>query len=113
MSPSRWHFRLWKPRHLRFPAWMVEVESIFGQIKHNKGFRLFLLRGLEKVEIEFGLIAIAHNLQKLWKLVFEGGDGGKFKLDLIFTLLKRLIFMLKSLVSQKFLLSQVNFVISY
>ncbi len=44
---------------------MVEVESVFGQIKHNNLFRRFSLRGLSKVFIEFGLIAIAHNLRKL------------------------------------------------
>jgi len=32
---------------------MIEVESVFGQIKHNGNFRLFLLRGLPKVTTEF------------------------------------------------------------
>jgi transposase len=41
-----------------------EVEATFGAIKHNKGFRRFRLRGLDKVEIEAGLLAIAHNLSK-------------------------------------------------
>lgn len=45
----------------------VEVESVFGQIKHNRQFRRFLLRGLEKVNIEYGLAAIAHNLMKWGK----------------------------------------------
>jgi hypothetical protein len=44
----------------------IEVESVFGQIKRNKGFRRFVLRGLEKVYIEIGLIAIVHNIQKLF-----------------------------------------------
>ncbi|MGQ9512428.1 transposase [Thermodesulfitimonas sp.] len=43
----------------------VEVESVFGQIKGNWSFRRFLLRGLEKVKIEWGLLCIAHNLAKL------------------------------------------------
>jgi transposase len=42
----------------------VEVEPIFGNIKQNKKFKRFLLRGIEKVKIEFGLVAIAHNLMK-------------------------------------------------
>lgn len=42
-----------------------DVESVFGNLKHNKGFRRFMLRGLEKVEIEVGLLAIAHNLMKI------------------------------------------------
>ena len=42
-----------------------DVEPVFAQIKHNKGFKRFFLRGQNKVEIETGLIAIAHNLRKL------------------------------------------------
>jgi transposase len=42
-----------------------KVEAVFGNIKHNKGFKRFMLRGLEKVTTEIGLIAIAHNLQRL------------------------------------------------
>lgn len=41
-----------------------KVEAVFGNIKQNKGFRRFFLRGLEKVNIEIGLIALAHNLQR-------------------------------------------------
>jgi transposase len=43
----------------------VDVEAVFGIIKGNKNYRKFLLRGLEKVEIEVGLLALAHNLGKL------------------------------------------------
>jgi len=43
----------------------IEVESVFGQIKHNKSFRRFLLRGIEKVNLEWGLISMAHNLMKI------------------------------------------------
>jgi hypothetical protein len=43
----------------------VEVESVFGQTKHNRGFRRFLLRGLAKVTTEWGLLCIAHNMQKV------------------------------------------------
>jgi transposase len=39
-----------------------KVEAVFGNIKHNKGFKRLNLRGLEKAEIEVGLIALAHNL---------------------------------------------------
>jgi len=55
----------------------VEPESVFGQIKQNKGFKRFTLRGLPKVEIEFGLVAIAHNLQKLWKWLLEPDNREK------------------------------------
>jgi transposase len=43
----------------------VEVESVFGHIKHNMHFRRFHLRGLEKVKTEWGLVCIAHNMRKL------------------------------------------------
>lgn len=38
------------------------IERAFGDIKHNKKFRSFLLRGMEKVKIEFNLACLAHNL---------------------------------------------------
>jgi hypothetical protein len=43
----------------------VEVETFFGKVKHNMGFRRFHLRGLEKVKTEWGLVCIAHNMRKL------------------------------------------------
>jgi transposase len=42
-----------------------EIEAVFGMIKSNRNFRRFMLRGLEKVEIEAGLLALAHNLKKM------------------------------------------------
>lgn len=41
------------------------VEPVFGQIKQARGFRQFLLRGVEKVKAEWALICTAHNLTKL------------------------------------------------
>jgi transposase len=41
------------------------VEPVFGQIKHARGFRQFLLRGTEKVSGEWSLICTVHNLLKL------------------------------------------------
>lgn len=41
-----------------------DVEATFAAIKHNKGFRRFMMKGLDKVEIEAGLLALAHNLAK-------------------------------------------------
>jgi hypothetical protein len=43
----------------------IEIESCFGDIKHNMGFRRFHLRGLKKVSTEITLVAIAHNLRKM------------------------------------------------
>ncbi len=45
----------------------MEVEAVIGNIKHNLGFKKFLLRGIEKVDIEAGLISIAHNLIKIFR----------------------------------------------
>lgn len=43
------------------------VEPVFGQIKQARGFRQFLLRGIEKVKGEWSLICTTHNLLKLWR----------------------------------------------
>ena len=49
-------------------AWrMATVEPVFGQIKQGRGFRQFLLRGLEKVNGEWSLICTTHNLLKLFR----------------------------------------------
>lgn len=45
----------------------ADVEATFGNIKWNKKFKRFLLRGKEKTSVEIGLISIAHNLAKLAK----------------------------------------------
>lgn len=50
---------------------LSEVEQTFGQIKGNKGFRRFLLRSLPKISIEVGLLALAHNFQKISKLLYN------------------------------------------
>ena len=41
------------------------VEAVFGNIKQNKKFTRFMLRGKENVLIECSLIALAHNLAKM------------------------------------------------
>lgn len=43
------------------------VEPVFGQIKEARGFRRFLLRGLQNVRCEFDLVALTHNLLKLFR----------------------------------------------
>lgn len=47
----------------------VDVETVFGDIKQNQGFRRFNLRGLEKVNAEFGLVAMAHNIKKVGTMI--------------------------------------------
>jgi len=43
------------------------VEPPFGQIKHCRGFRQFLLRGLENMRGEWKLVCLTHNLLKLFR----------------------------------------------
>jgi len=44
------------------------VEPVFGQIKQARGFRQFLLRGMEKVRGEWALICMTHNILKFHKI---------------------------------------------
>jgi len=46
------------------------VEPVFGQIKHGRGFRQFLLRGVEKVRGEWSLICLTHNVLKYYGLIY-------------------------------------------
>jgi len=43
------------------------VEPVFGQIKERRGFRRFLFRGSKKVEAEWQIICLTHNLVKLFR----------------------------------------------
>ncbi|MDQ7785968.1 MAG: transposase, partial [Desulfomonilaceae bacterium] len=43
------------------------VEPVFGQIKEARGIRSFLMRGLAKVQAEWDLICLTHNVLKLWR----------------------------------------------
>jgi transposase len=45
----------------------VIVEPVFGQIKEARGFRRFLLRGLDAIRGEWCLICLTHNLLKVWR----------------------------------------------
>jgi len=49
------------------------VEPVFGQIKQVRGFRQFLLRGLEKVSAEWDLVCLSHNLLKLFRCSWGAG----------------------------------------
>ena len=42
------------------------VEPVFGQIKQARGFRQFLLRGLRKVQGEWALLCMTHNILKVY-----------------------------------------------
>ena len=47
------------------------VEPVFGQIKQVRGFRQFLLRGLEKVQMEWALVCLTHNILKLHRIIYS------------------------------------------
>lgn len=49
----------------------VEVESAFGNLKQNKGFTRFMLRGIDKVALETGLLAVAINLKKMARILHK------------------------------------------
>ena len=44
------------------------VEPVFGIIKEALGFRRFLMRGLEKVDLEWTLVTTSYNLKRLFNL---------------------------------------------
>jgi hypothetical protein len=46
----------------------VIVEPVFAQVKHVRGFRQFLLRGLQQVEAEWLLVCMTHNLLQLFRV---------------------------------------------
>ena len=43
------------------------AEPVFGQIKEARGFRRFLLRGLDQIRGEWRLVCLTHNLLKIWR----------------------------------------------
>jgi hypothetical protein len=51
------------------------VEPVFGQTKEARGFRRFLLRGLDKIRGEWRLVCLTHNLLKIWRYGRGNLDG--------------------------------------
>jgi len=43
----------------------IEPEAVFGQIKFNKHYNRLRHRGIDKIRMDFGILAIAFNIQKL------------------------------------------------
>jgi len=52
------------------------AEPAIGQIKEARGFRRFLLRGLEKVDAEWLIICLTHNLLKLFRWSWQPTPAG-------------------------------------
>ena len=64
----------------------VEPEAVFGQMKSNNKFNHFTLRKLGGAEIEFGLMAIGHNLRKIAAVIMSnsGGNNGFCAIIVVF-----------------------------
>lgn len=73
----------------------IEVEAVFGQLKSNNKFHRFTLRGLEKVNVEFGLMALGHNFRKWVKQLSEKLNDSDLLSFLNNLQLKRLLKLLK------------------
>ena len=56
----------------------IQVEGAFGVIKENHNFRRFLTRGKKNVKVEFTLLALAYNLNKLHNKIQQNRLGVTF-----------------------------------
>lgn len=62
---------------------MFTVEPVFGQMKQNRGFREFLLRGKRKTKIEFLMMCTVHNIKKIADFMKREGKNLKEILNMI------------------------------
>ena len=60
----------------RYKLRQQTVEPVFGIIKSVMGFRQFLLRGVEKVGLEWRLVCVAYNLKRLHR-IGRGLESGR------------------------------------
>ena len=67
LQERMWHKLASKAGREVFSRRKVIVEPVFAQIKHVRGFRQFLLRGLAQVEAEWLLVCMTHNLLKAFR----------------------------------------------
>ena len=62
-------YRLKTPEgHCQYKKRKETIEPAFGIIKAGLGFRQFLMRGLEKVGIEWNLVTLAYNMKRLHRM---------------------------------------------
>ena len=62
---------------------MCTVEPVFGQMKQDRGFREFLLRGKRKTKIEFIMMCTVHNIKKIADFIKRKGKSLKEILNMI------------------------------
>jgi transposase len=66
--PQRmWHKLQSKAGAALYNQRKVIVEPVFAYLKHVRGFRQFLLRGLEQVQAEWLLMCLTHNILKMFR----------------------------------------------
>jgi transposase len=76
----------------------IEPEAVFGQLKYNNKFNRFKIKGLKGAEVEFGLVAIGHNLRKLFKNMLQN--------DLLVTF-HLVFFTILIIIRQKYLIKRI------
>lgn len=62
---------------------MYTVEPVFGQMKEDRGFRGFLLRGKRKAKIEFVMMCTVHNIKKIASIMKREGKNLKNILEMM------------------------------
>ena len=62
---------------------MCTVEPVFGQMKQDRGFREFLLRGIRKTKIEFIMMCTVHNIKKIADFIKRTSKSLKEILNMI------------------------------
>ena len=69
--------------NIEIKAYALEwcVCAVFGNIKFNHGFKRFRLKSTEKVTVEWGLVAIAHNLRKYIERKMGNNNYKKLTID--------------------------------
>lgn len=85
----------------------IDVEPIFGHIKYNRFFDRLMLVGIDKIEVEIGLHAMAHNLKKMFKLIQKDIKKGAFRI------IQRLSFYYSSHNCDFKIYSKINFAESH
>ena len=68
MSQVMKHRTATKAGRAKYKLRQQTVEPVFGIIKSAMGFRRIMMRGLEKVRMEWQLVSVAYNLKRLHTL---------------------------------------------
>src|SRR5659263_257281 len=68
--------------HELYQERMSTIEPVFGQMKQNRGFSEFLLRGEDKAKVEFIMMCIVHNIEKIAGFLKRKAKDGKVVLHL-------------------------------